>query len=113
MKFTRTIVLAIAILSLFTVSFGSYQVNRIRFAKGKTSTVIRGTIPNADKICYFARGRQGQKLTASVTSKTGKVVIFETGETSYTEHFRVNGDQSICVDNLGKASSFTLSVSIK
>ena len=113
MKFIRTIALSIAILSLFTLSFGSYQINRIRFAKGKTSTIVRGTITNADKICYFARGNKGQTLTASVKSKTGKVVIFESGETNFTEHFRVNGDLSICVDNLGKASTYTLSVSIK
>lgn len=103
----------IGIFSLFTSSFASYQDNRIRFAKGKTSTIVKGTVSNGGRNCYFARGRQGQLLSASVRSNTGKVVIFESGETNYTENYQISGDQSICVDNLGKATSYTLSVSIK
>lgn len=113
MKFTRTIVLLIATLSFFTASFGSTSDSRIRFAKGKTSTIVKGTVSNGGRNCYFARGQKGQTLRAKVWSKTGKVVIFESGETDHTELFQVNGDQSICVDNLGKATGYTLSVSIK
>jgi hypothetical protein len=40
-------------------------------------------------------------------------VIFESGETSYAYEVERRGDQSVCVDNLAGATTYTLTVSIK
>lgn len=85
---------------------------KIRFAKGRTSATVAGTLSAGGRICYFANARRGQTLTATVSSRSGKANIFESGETSYSLEVEYPGDQSICVDNLNRATSFSLTVSI-
>ena len=40
-------------------------------------------------------------------------MIFESGETSYSYEVEQSGDQSVCVDNLAGATTYTLTVSIR
>ena len=95
--------------------FNSYALadTRIRFAKGRTSATVTGRVANGGRVCYFAGARAGQRFTATVSSRSGKAVIFESGETSYAYDVETRGDQSVCVDNLGGATSYSLTVSIK
>jgi hypothetical protein len=86
---------------------------RIKFARGRTSATMTGKISNGGRICYFAGAKRGQTLTATISSSTGKVQIFESGDTSYTSEIEYSGDQSVCVDNLGRAASYSLTVSIR
>jgi hypothetical protein len=86
---------------------------RIRFAKGRTSATVSGKVSRGGRVCYFAGARAGQQFTATLSSKSGKVVIFESGETSYAYEVERRGDQSVCVDNLAGATTYTLTVSIK
>ena len=86
---------------------------RIRFARGRTSATITGKVSTGGRVCYMAGARRGQTLTATVRSGSGKVMIFESGETSYTAAVEVSGDQSVCVDNIGRATSYSLTVSIR
>ena len=86
---------------------------RIKFPKGRTSATMNGRISNGGRICYFARARQGQTFTATVNSRSGKVQIFESGETSCSYSIEQAGDQSVCVDNLSRATTYTLTVSIR
>jgi hypothetical protein len=86
---------------------------RVRFARGRTSATMTGKISNGGRICYVAGAKRGQTLTATVSSSTGRVQIFESGDTSYTSDIEYSGDQSVCVDNLGRATSYTLTVSIR
>jgi hypothetical protein len=106
----RILVISVLILA---VSIDCLADIRIRFARGRTSATVTGKISNGGRVCYVAGGKHGQSLTATVSSATGKVQIFESGETSYYADYEVSGDQSICVDNLGRATSYTLTVSIK
>lgn len=86
---------------------------RVRFAKGRTSATVTGRVASGGRVCYFAGARRGQQFTATVSSRSGKVMIFETGETSYSYEVEQSGDQSVCVDNIGGATSYSLTISIK
>ena len=86
---------------------------RIRFAKGRTSATVTGRVSRGGRVCYFAGARTGQQFNATVSSRSGKVAIFESGETSYSYEVERTGDQSVCVDNLGGATSYSLTVSIR
>ena len=86
---------------------------RIRFARGRTSATMTGKIANGGRICYVAGAKRGQTLTATVSSRSGRVQIFESGETSYSQYVDYSGDQSVCVDNLARATTYTLTVSIR
>ncbi|MEQ1763762.1 MAG: hypothetical protein ABL984_11520 [Pyrinomonadaceae bacterium] len=91
----------------------AFADTRIRFAKGRTSATVTGRVANGGRICYFAGAKVGQQFTATVSSRSGKVVIFESGETSYAYEVEVRGDQSVCVDNLAGSTTYSLTVSIK
>jgi hypothetical protein len=104
-------VLFIAI--LFTASVPASRDIRIRFAKGKTSATVKGNITGGGRVCYFARARSGQLLTAAVNSRSDQVRIFESGESRYSYRIEASGGQSVCVDNLGPATNYTLTVSIR
>lgn len=86
---------------------------RIKFAKGRTSATVSGRVAKGGRVCYFAGAREGQQFTATVGSRSGKVMIFESGETSYSYEVEQRGDQSVCVDNLAGATTYSLTVSIK
>ena len=86
---------------------------RIRFARGRTSATVSGRVGSGGRICYVAGARAGQQLTATISSRSGKVRIFESGETSYSYEIEQSGDQSICVDNLAGATTYSLTVSIR
>jgi hypothetical protein len=86
---------------------------RIRFPRGRTSTTVTGRINAGGRVCYFAGARRGQHMTATISSRSGKVQIFESGDTSYSYEIDTPGNQSICVDNLAGATSYTMTVSIQ
>lgn len=60
----------------------AFADTRIRFAKGRTSATVTGRVAAGGRVCYFAGARAGQQFTATVSSRSGKVAIFESGETS-------------------------------
>ena len=72
-----------------------------------------GRIATAKKTCYFVKGITGQTLSAKVSSKSGFVSIFESGDTEYEYVLDVPGKTSVCVDNLGRSTTFSLTVSMK
>lgn len=72
-----------------------------------------GPVSNGGRVCYFARARAGQQFNATISSRSGKVLIFESGETSYSYEVEQSGDQSACVDNLAGATAYSLTVSTR
>ena len=94
-------------------NLAAFADTRIRFAKGRTSATVTGKVSRGGRSCYFAGASVGQRFTATVSSRSGKVVIFESSETSYTYEIETRGDQSVCVDNLAGATTYSLTVSIK
>ena len=103
---------ALAAIGAFS-NVAAFADTRIRFAKGRTSATVTGRVSNGGRVCYFAGANVGQQFTATVSSRSGKVVIFESGETSYSYQIETRGDQSVCVDNLSGATTYSLTVSIK
>ena len=98
---------------LLLTGVDAFADTRIRFARGRTSATMTGKIADGGRVCYVAGAKRGQTLTATVSSRSGKVQIFESGETSYSQYVDYSGDQSICVDNLARATTYTLTVSIR
>ena len=94
-------------------NFLAFADTRIRFAKGRTSATVNARIARGGRLCFVAGARAGQSFNATVSSKSGKVMIFESSETSYSFVVDHGGDQSVCVDNLAGATNFTLTVSIR
>jgi len=111
MKIYSKIFALVAIAAFSNVA--AFADTRIRFAKGRTSATVTGRVANGGRVCYFAGASVGQRFTATVSSRSGKVVIFESGETSYSYEVETRGDQSVCVDNLAGATTYSLTVSIK
>lgn len=108
--FTKT--LAVLTIAAF-LNVSALADTRIRFAKGRTSATVTGRVATGGRVCYFAGARAGQRFTATVSSRSGKVAIFESGETSYSYEVEQGGDQSVCVDNIAGATTYSLTVSIK
>ncbi|MBX3289839.1 MAG: hypothetical protein KF855_10910 [Acidobacteria bacterium] len=106
-----SILLVLAVILAGMISARSQT--RITFPKGKSSARKAGKISTGGRICYFLRAKSGQKLTASVSSLSGRVNIFESGDTVYSETVETTGDQSVCVDNLGRATRYELTVAIR
>lgn len=105
------IIAIVAIVAFSNVA--AFADTRIRFARGRTSATVTGRVAGGGRVCYFAGARAGQKFTAAVSSRSGRVMIFESGETSYSYEVEQGGDQSVCVDNLAGATTYSLTVSIK
>jgi hypothetical protein len=108
-----TIKLLVMVMIVLTVSETSFADIRIRFARGRTSATMSGRIGTGGRVCYVANARAGQSITATVSSRSGQVRIFESGETSYQTEVEYSGDQSVCVDNLRGATTYSLTVSIR
>jgi len=111
MKIYTKLFAIIAIAAFSNVA--AFANTRIRFAKGRTSATVTGRVATGGRVCYFAGANIGQTFTATISSKSGKVLIFESGETSYSYEVETRGDQSVCVDNLARATTYSLTVSIK
>jgi hypothetical protein len=99
----------IAVVILNSLAFAD---TRIRFVRGRTSATVSGRVPTGGRVCYFAGARAGQSFSSTVSSSTGKVQIFESGDTAYSYEVETAGDQSVCVDNLGRTATYRLTVSI-
>lgn len=105
--------LTLAVLLVAASAINTFADYRIRFAKGRTSATVSGKVSTGGRVCYSAGARTGQNFTATVSSRSGNVRIFESGETTYAYEVEMAGDQSVCVDNIGRSTTYTLTVSIR
>lgn len=112
--FAPVIVLVLIAIPLLAVS-----QTRVRFAKGRTSTTLSGSIAKNSTKCFVLGTRSGQTLEATLSSRTGKVQFpWESGTspnkggTSYS-NVTDGGDAELCIENTGKPTTFTLTVSIR
>ena len=115
---TLTIILSMAVFAVQTAT-------RIRFAKGKSSATMTGTVGDSGMKDYIIRGNKGQELSATVTSPCESVqiividngtgqVISENPSTEYTDELPGTDDYIIRVQNSDSAScKFSLKVGIK
>ncbi len=105
----RIFVLAVVVCMTYTDSFADI---RVRFARGRTSATMTGSIRGGGVVCYVANARAGQTMNATVSSRNGKVNFRSTGDTSYSESMDYSGDHRLCIANRGGLTSYTFTVSI-
>ena len=119
MKRTLSMMLALALAVLLTTSASAAQT-RINFKRGSSSATLRGTIgvnrgvAGANYRNYVLRANAGQTITATVTSRNGKVVFAANDQTTYRIETSSAQDYEIHIYNGGENStSYTLTVSIR
>jgi hypothetical protein len=84
---------------------------RIRFARGRTSASLSGTIGGGGVRTFVLGARRGQYLSANVSSR-GDCIKFSEGATS-TNFTTESGDNILSITNYcGRSTSFVLTVSI-
>jgi len=117
---------AISLITLFTISALAVQTAaRIRFARGKSSAMVSGTVGKYGKKDYVVGAKKSQTLTALVKSTcesvTLDVLYKETGEsltdepsTEFNNTLPSAGDYIISVQNSDLPScKFSLAVGIE
>lgn len=100
-----------AALVLFT-TLDILAQTRIRFARGRTSTTVTGTLTSIGERDFVLRAAAGQYLSATVSSR-GDCIKFSTIETA--QAFRTEyGDNWLKLMNMcRRRASFTMTVSIR
>ena len=84
---------------------------RIRFARGRTSTTVSGTIGGNSTRTYVLGAKYGQYLSANVSSRNG-CVKFSSGATE-TSYITDPGNNYLYLSNNCRSQTgFTLTVSI-
>lgn len=112
--YLRKTYISISCISLLFIGvYHAFPNILVKFPPGKNEVTVSGRIGAARKVCYFVSGKTGQTLKASVSSRNGFVSIFESGEKEYEYVLDVPGKASVCVDNLGRATTFSLTISMK
>ncbi|MFN0279577.1 MAG: hypothetical protein ACKVRN_13425 [Pyrinomonadaceae bacterium] len=105
-------IFAVLMISLITCSDALADI-RVRFARGRTSATMSGSLRSGGSVCYVAGARRGQTLNATLSSRNGRVTFSDSGETSYSQYLDWSGDHTFCVNNDGRATTYTLTVSIQ
>lgn len=110
MKMNRMIFAALCLLLLGVCAEISAQT-RINFARGRTSATVSGTVASRATRSYVLGARNGQYLSANVSSKND-CIKFDNGATSIS--FVTNsGNNYLYLENrCGRSTSFSLTVSI-
>ena len=88
---------------------------RIRFARGRNSATVSGTLSNGGSRSYVLRAKSGQVITATLSSTNGKVDFTQGSvhDTQYSVTTDRNGDYYIDIDNHGGRTRYTLTISIQ
>ncbi len=114
----KKIGLKITILAMILTMAASDSLaqTRIRFARGRNSATIKGTLAAGATRGYMLRASQGQKLSGTLSSTNGKVDFTQGAlhDTQYSQEVEADGDVYISVDNHGsRATTFTMTISIQ
>ena len=111
--------------TLVVAAFAVQTATRIRFAKGKSSATMTGSVGDSGMRDYILRGKKGQELSAILISTCEGVqiividngtgnVISEEPTTDYADELPGTDDYIIRVQNSDSATcKFTLKVGIK
>lgn len=119
MKKTINTILALFLAVLMTTADLAAQT-RINFRRGASSATVSGTIgvnrgvAGANYRRYVLRANAGQTISATVSSRNGRVLFAENDDTSYQIETDRRGDYTLVVYNGGASvTSFTITVSIR
>lgn len=119
MRRSISYILALAMVFVMSTTDLSAQT-RIKFAKGRTSKTVSGTIgvnrgvAGANYRTFVVGARAGQTISATVSSRNGDVAFADNDSTSLRVRTSYNGDYEISIYNGGgKSTSYSLTVSIR
>ncbi len=99
-----------------TMDSAVFSQSRIRFARGRTSTTVSGSIAAYGSRSYVLGARRGQTMSVRVSSGSGDVHLDIGGNdvgTGTTIRLRSTDDYIITVHNEGRATRYSLYVSIR
>src|SRR5215210_1576979 len=119
MKKTASTILVLAMTVLMATADLAAQ-SRIRFRRGSTSASVSGRIgvnrgvAGANYRSYVVRANGGQTISATLSSRNGKVAFAENDQTSYTIQTDSARDYEIHIYNGGENDTrYTLTISIQ
>jgi hypothetical protein len=94
----------------------AFSQTRIRFARGRSSTTVAGSLSAGRERSYILRASAGQTMTVRVTSRNGDVSVDLGGNdvgTGDTVELRSTDEYIITVHNNGGATSYSLYVAVR
>jgi hypothetical protein len=120
-------VAAILLLAATVLPMQGTSVRRVRFPRGRTTAVLRGSIINDGMNQYLLNARSGQKMTVHITSPRNRAkfdvylrgdrsVLANSGSEDTTDwegELPASGDYVISVYSVGGNSRYTLEVAIR
>ena len=110
MKKLLSVVAVSVVLTAIFVSDASSQT-RIRFARGRTSASVAGYLAGNEIRAFVLAARNGQQLTANVSSGNGCVKFV--GEGTSQDFTTSGGDNGLrIINDCGRRTNFTLTVSV-
>ena len=103
------------------------KTQRVRFARGRTTAVLRGAVVRGTQDRYILGARAGQTMTVHITSREDNAVFTilspdatalegaeeGTDATDWTGRLPLNGDYSIWVGPTRGNATYTLEVTIR
>jgi hypothetical protein len=122
-----TLILATILLSPVLALSQGGKVQRVRFAKGRTTAVLKGAVIRATKDRYILGAGGGQTMIVHVTSLEKNAVFYimapdgsmlngandEDDATDWEGELPANGDYSIYVSPSRGNATYTLEVTIR
>lgn len=95
----------------------AFSQTRIRFARGRSSATMTGSLPSGSTRAYILRASEGQQMTVRVTSASSKVSVDIGGNDvgkGVSIELRSTDEYIITVHNDGgAAANYSLYVAIK
>ena len=109
------LVLALLLSNVFAQNDGT----RIKFASGKSSATVTGTVAKGGPDFYLVGAKAGQQMTVKVTGKVsfgidtgGERLTADDGNTNWSNALPAGGDFKIKVFSRGGTQGYTLTISI-
>lgn len=122
----RRIAAVFAVLLVAAGALGQQHYKRVKFPRGRTTAVLKGTVPSAeDALNYALTARAGQTMTVHVTSPKGnaRFSVYREGLENPLEGANTvkdwsgplpdDGDYVITVVSMQGRAGYTLEVSIR
>lgn len=108
--------ITIATMIFLMMTSDSLAQTRIRFARGRSSATVTGTLAAGATKGFVLNAKAGQVLTGTLSSKNGKADFTQGAlhDTQYSQTVEEDGDVTISIDNHGnRATRFTMTISIQ
>ena len=99
-----------------TLDSAAFSQQRIRFARGRSSTTVRGSLTLRDQRSYILSASAGQTMTVRVTSDNASVWVDLGGNDvgkGTTVELRSTDEYIITVHNDGGPTKYALYISIR